>query len=99
MAEYKQLRYDVIGASLAGISEHPQRQMRKLWYEILGSVPQSIADCWWFTVKEFIEPLPDYLTKMEYSFKYWHTDYYKTCELGNVCYGSGGCKKEQVRYV
>ncbi len=51
---------------------HPQSQMNALGYKVIGAIPQSIADCWWFTVEEFIEPLPKYLSKMEYDFERWH---------------------------
>ena len=62
-----QLRYCLLTAMLdCGISEHPERQMRKLGYKILDAVPQSIGDQWWFTVEEYNEPLPPYLEKMEY---------------------------------
>ena len=37
--------------------EHPQKVMKRLQGElgftILGAVPQSIADCWWFWVQIF----------------------------------------------
>ncbi len=39
--------------------EHPQKKMRSLATEqgfvILGAVPQSLGDCWWFWV-EYSEP-------------------------------------------
>lgn len=70
--EYKQLRYDLRGASEAGVKGHPQKVMKELGYKVIDCVPQSVSDSWWFTVEEFIEPLPCYLTKMEYNFDYWH---------------------------
>ena len=98
MAEYKQLHYDIWTADLkCGVNEHPQKQMKNLGYKVIGSVPQSIADCWWFTVEEFIEPLPPYLKKMSYNFDYWHGGCWKTCEHfkknGSCCYGGSSCKK------
>ena len=98
MAEYKQLHYDIWTADLkCGVNEHPQKQMKNLGYKVIGSVPQSIADCWCFTVEEFIEPLPPYLKKMSYNFDYWHGGCWKTCEHfkknGSCCYGGSSCKK------
>lgn len=100
MQKYNQLRYCLITASINGVNEHPQTQMKNLGYKVLGGVPQSIADCWWFTVEEFIEPLPPYLTKMEngYNFDYWHGGCYKNCEHfknnSSCCYGGVACKKQ-----
>lgn len=62
-----QIRYDVIEAYECGVKRHPQEQMRFLGYQLIDSIPQSIADCWWFTVDKFIEPLPTYLHKMRYN--------------------------------
>ena len=71
--EYKQLRYDCIAADLhCEDYKHPQERMKLLGYEVIASVPQSIADQWWFTVKEIIYPLPEYLSEMEYDFEKWH---------------------------
>lgn len=72
--KYKQLDYDLIEAYECGINEHPQRQMTKLGYRVIAAVAQSLYDSWWFTVEDFIEPLPPYLTKIEYDFDYWHGD-------------------------
>ena len=65
--EHCQLRYDVIEAHYCGVKLHPQEQMKSLGYELIDSIPQSIADCWWFTVDRFIEPLPKYLHKIKYT--------------------------------
>ena len=99
---YNQLFYDVWTASNEGINEHPQKQMKNLGYEVLDAVPQSICDGWWFTVKEFIEPLPKYLSKMTYNFDYWHNDCWKDCEYFEMandsevycCYGGHNCIKK-----
>lgn len=56
----------------AGGKLHPQEQMRKLGYKVIGAVPQSMYDSWWFTVEDFIEPLPPYLSKIEYEYERWH---------------------------
>ena len=98
MKEYKQLKYNIMTAVLdCGINDHPQTQMKKLGYKVLGSVPQSIADCWWFTVEDYIEPLPPYLTKMNYNYDYWHNDCYRDCEHfennSSCCFGGVSCKK------
>lgn len=98
----KQLFYSIRDAHENGIHEHPQTQMKKLGYQVIGSVPQSLYDGWWFTVKEFIEPLPEYLCKMNYNFDYWHNDCWKKCEYFDAangsgplcCYGGSACIKE-----
>lgn len=90
----KQLRYNMWGSP----NEHPQTQMNKLGYNVIGSVPQSIGDQWWFTVEEIIYPLPKYLSEMQYNFEYWHNNCHKTCEhfKKNPCCCSGSkelCKE------
>ena len=72
--KYKQLHYSMYTAYDCGISEHPQAQMDKLGYKVIGAVAQSLTDSWWFTVEEYIEPLPPYLQKFEYDYFYWHGD-------------------------
>jgi hypothetical protein len=72
---HKQLRYDMMTANFnCGVYQHPQKQMMDLGYNIIAAVAQSIGDQWWFTVEDYIEPLPEYLSKMEYDFDYWHGD-------------------------
>jgi len=66
-----QLHYCLRTANDEGIYEHPQKVMKQLGYNLIQSVPQSIGDCWWFTVEELIEPLPLYLSIMQYDFEYW----------------------------
>lgn len=51
--------------------EHPQAVMKKLstelGFEILGSVPQSMGDCWWFWVSYEATPAwPPYITEDEW---------------------------------
>ncbi len=72
--EYKQLCYNLHEAFDCGVSGHPQIKMKELGYKVIASVPQSIYESWWFTVEDFIEPLPPYLTKMKYDFDYWHEE-------------------------
>ena len=74
MNEKKQLCYDMITAYSLGIQDHPIQQMKNLGYKIIAGVPQTIGDCWWFTVQDVIYPLPKYLSKMQYDFDYWHGD-------------------------
>ena len=68
----KQVRYLCIDAHLNGITNHPVKQMNELGYNIIAVVPQTIADQWWFSVDELIEPLPPYLEVMEYDFEKYH---------------------------
>lgn len=63
-------RYDVQLAFDSGVSEHPQKQMKKLGYDVIKSEPVSIADCWWFRVKSRITDTPCYLTPMDNDFKF-----------------------------
>jgi len=72
--EYKQLCYSMYKAHDCGIDEHPQVQMKKLGYKVISAVAQSLTDSWWFTVEDFIEPLPPYLKKFQYDYFYWHGD-------------------------
>lgn len=99
MIEYKQLRYDLLTASFECKEyRHPQRVMQELGYKIIGAVPQSIADQWWFTVEDYIEPLPPYLSKMTYNFDWWHNHCYRECECykkdENCCMGGYRCVKK-----
>lgn len=80
MAEYKQLRYSMRTAFDIGITDHPQKVMREMGYTVLGAVPQSVYEQWWFTVEDFIEPLPEFLSEITYNFDYWHNECYRTCE-------------------
>lgn len=106
----KFLRYDVIGSSYAGIDEHPQTQMKNLGFKLIHSVPQSIADCWWFCVEDYdnIE-LPNYIHPMNpYNLKYWKDKCWQTCPYFKKsfdtdtqtrhnefsCYGGIECKYE-----
>ena len=63
------VRYNMIGASLAGVERHPQEHMieiaRDLGVKILTAEPVPIADCWLFSL-EGDSPLilPDYITRL-----------------------------------
>ena len=97
MKKYNQLKYDAKTAIECGVPFHPQQTMWAMGYKLLGSVPQSLYDCWWFTVEDFIEPLPPFLTKMEYNFDYWHNYCNKDCEYFAAdpccCHGGKNCLK------
>lgn len=64
----------MITAVDCGVRDHPIQNMKAIGYNIIACVPQAIGDCWWFTVEDFIYPLPKYLSKMSYDFDYWHGD-------------------------
>ena len=66
----KNYRYDMIGAYMAGIKDHPQVQMKNLGYEVIKSESISIADCWWFRVNNKIKRKPSYLYDMGDGFKF-----------------------------
>lgn len=95
--EYIQLHYDVIDAFNEGITDLPIKQMLKLGYHLIGSVPQSLGDCWWFTVEEKIEPSPSYLREIHYNFDYWHNRCYASCDYFKkdpcCCNGGFTCSK------
>ena len=63
-------RYDLRLAFDSGVREHPQKQMKKLGYDVIKSEPVSIADCWCFRVKPRITDTPCYLTPMDNDFKF-----------------------------
>ena len=77
----KQLCYDMWSAQVNyNVNTHPQQHMKDLGFILINSVPQSIADCWWFTVEDFDFDLPPYLSYMEYNFDYWSGECTKDCE-------------------
>lgn len=105
----KQLCYDMWSAMVShNVTEHPQIQMKNLGFQVIHSVPQSIADCWWFTVEDFDFSMPPYLREMEYNLNYWMHECHKDCEYFNkeyktqedkqkyCCYGGTACKKEKI---
>lgn len=69
-----QVRYCLWGACKCEVRKHPQQDMRDLGFNVIAGVAQSVGDQWWFTVEKLIEPLPEYITPMEYDFEYWHGD-------------------------
>ncbi|GAA6313814.1 hypothetical protein F290043J8_18400 [Mediterraneibacter gnavus] len=61
----KKYRYDIICADMiCGVKEHPQKQMKKLGFNIVESEPIPIADCWIFGVNNDIENVPEYLAEV-----------------------------------
>lgn len=61
----KKYRYDIICADMiCGVKEHPQKQMKKLGFNIVESEPIPIADCWIFGVSNDIENVPKYLAEV-----------------------------------
>ena len=55
------LKYDLRTAYESGVTEHPQKEMKKLGYEVLAFEGVPIADAVFMEVVEVIEPLPKYL--------------------------------------
>jgi len=64
------LHYDIIGAQMIGINEHPQKDMidiaKALDCKILSAEPVSIGDCWLFLIRSdtpwLASKLPSYIT-------------------------------------
>lgn len=67
--KHKQLFYSIETAHYEGIDEHPLDVMKKLGYKIIHSEPNTFLGSWNFTVENFIEPLPKYLSKTVYDFE------------------------------
>ena len=108
----KQLKYDMWSADVQyKVQGHPQEVMKNLGFKLINSVPQSIADCWWFTVEDFDFELPPYLSEIKYNLNYWMYGCYKNCEYFNMkynsledeekycCYGGLKCKKAQGEII
>ena len=70
--KYVQLSYCYRTAGEMGVRGHANQQMIKLGYNVIAGVPQSMGDCYWYTVEKLIEPLPEYLRVIEYDFEHWH---------------------------
>lgn len=60
------LRYDIITAHLkCGVTGHPQKVMQDMGITYGSSIPQSIADQWWFIDCQGVpDALPEYLTQL-----------------------------------
>lgn len=74
--------------------------MQRLGFKIIASVPQSMTDCIWFTVEDYIDDMPYYINKMQYNFDYWHNKCWKECEYfqkdSSCCYGGEYCLKDET---
>jgi len=62
----KNLKYDMIGASMSGENSHPQTNMETLGIKYFHATPQSISDSWWFWACEYDESLdlPSYINEL-----------------------------------
>ena len=61
----KEVIYKLFVAYDCGITEHPQEQMEKLGYKVIKAEPQTLGECWFFWVEDYIEPMPGYLIKVK----------------------------------
>lgn len=52
------------GLEYPEVREHPQKQMKKLGFNVVKSEPIPIADCWIFEVDNDIENIPEYLVEV-----------------------------------
>lgn len=97
MKEYKQVSYNVVRAHYAGEDGNPYTVMQKLGFEIIDCVPQTLYDSIWFTVKDYIKDMPNYISEMQYNYDYWHNKCWKNCEHfekdHSCCYGGDYCLK------
>ena len=63
------LKYDYVAAGPIGHAQEVMKKIAKMYgFEIIDSEPQSLGDCWFFTVEtkaDHIGLLPCYLTMME----------------------------------
>lgn len=57
----KKIKYDLIGAYKAGISEHPQKDVERLGIKVLSYEPAPIADCVMMEVENIPDSLPSYI--------------------------------------
>ena len=92
MIKYKQVRYDLIGAHFSHVNKNPYVDMRELGFKIIASVPQTIGDQIWFTVENYIDKMPSYISKMEYNYDYWHGECWANCKyfkINHSCCGGG----------
>lgn len=60
----KLYRYNVIGAFLAGVKEHPETDIKRVAPNATELEPHMIADCWLFKSPP-IADLPDYIDEVE----------------------------------
>lgn len=97
--EYKQVCYSIETAENCGEKRNPYEVMKSLGFKIVASVPQTLYNTVWFTVEDYVENPPEFITKMWYNFDYWHNDCYKNCEYfkkdNTCCCGGEDCQKSQ----
>ena len=60
------IRYDLIGAGMAGVETHPQREVERLGMKVYGFEGVPIADCVFMEVENLPEVLPKYIQLSEY---------------------------------
>lgn len=56
MADFMNVRFDMIGAYMAGEHGHPQKVMEEHGFHVTKGDPISIADCWIFQI---VPPYPE----------------------------------------
>ena len=107
----KQLYYDMIGCWEAGASGHPQQVMKDLGFQVIHAVPQTLGNCWWFTVEDYDFELPPYIKEFSYPLNYWRDECWKDCEYFKksfdhttqtrhqeyCCWGGRMCLKEREK--
>ena len=75
------INYSLIGAYEAGVKKHPQLDMKDLGINLLGAVPESIADCW-NCITDYQGELPEYISEYKVQphdsyWKHWGIDIVK----------------------
>ena len=97
MSKYKQVSYSIIEAIYSGIHEYPSEQMKKLGFKVIAAVPQTIYESIWFTVEDYIDDMPSYISKFKYNYEYWHNGCWKECDYfkqnASCCHGGEHCLK------
>lgn len=63
------LRYYLRSADENGHSGHPQIEMEKMGFKVLGAIPETIADLWFFEVEKPDFDIPKWIDVMTDSVK------------------------------
>lgn len=67
----KHYRYEVLTAHIDfGVELHPQKDMARLGFKVVDSVPVSVADVWIFRVENEIDNMPPYLVDIGDDYKF-----------------------------
>lgn len=67
----KHYRYDVLTADIDfGVKLHPQKDMARLGFKVVDSVPVSVAATWIFRVENEIDNMPPYLVDIGDDYKF-----------------------------